>query len=60
MGENMRNILKSALTLFVLALFVSVRAYAAPPAPEVDPGVAVTGLALLAGSLVVLRSRRRK
>jgi LPXTG-motif cell wall-anchored protein len=56
----MRNILKSALTLFVLALFVSVRAYAVPPAPEVDPGVAVTGLALLAGSLVVLRSRRRK
>lgn len=28
-------------------------------APEVDPSMAVAGLALLAGSLTVLRSRRR-
>jgi hypothetical protein len=29
-------------------------------APEVDPGLAVGGISFLAGSLVVLRSRRRK
>lgn len=29
-------------------------------APEIDPGVAVAGFALLGGSLAVLRSRRRK
>jgi hypothetical protein len=30
------------------------------PAPEIDPSLAVSGLALLAGSLTVLRARKRK
>jgi LPXTG-motif cell wall-anchored protein len=29
-------------------------------APEIDPGLAIGGLALLGGSVMVLRSRRRK
>ena len=30
------------------------------PTPEIDPGSGVAALALLAGGLVVVRSRRRK
>lgn len=55
----MKNILKSALMLLVFMLSVSVRAHA-NVGPEVDGGLAVTGLAFLVGSLAVLRSRLRK
>jgi hypothetical protein len=30
-----------------------------PSAPEVDPGMAMSGLALLAGALTVVRARRK-
>jgi hypothetical protein len=31
-----------------------------PSAPEVDPGMAISGITLLAGALTVMRSKRRK
>jgi hypothetical protein len=31
-----------------------------PSAPEVDPGMAISGLTLLAGTLTVMRASRRK
>jgi hypothetical protein len=71
-----KNILKYLFVVLVLALTMSSRANAkgwwwdhpkTPPpthdgwtAPEVDPSLAMGGLTLLAGSLTVLRSRRRK
>jgi hypothetical protein len=33
---------------------------AAPPVPEIDPGMGVNAVALLAGAMLVIRSRRRK
>jgi len=44
-----------------LALSASATAFAGPPhTPEVDPGMAVSGLTLFVGSLAVLRVRRKK
>ncbi|HMD22018.1 MAG TPA: hypothetical protein VKH40_16960 [Alloacidobacterium sp.] len=55
-----------------LALVLNAAAYAGPTppppptptapkkAPEIDPGLAISGVSLLVGSLTVLRSRRDK
>jgi LPXTG-motif cell wall-anchored protein len=64
---------KSSTLVLALALVLSTPAFAhhhpdtpAPPgggsgtAPEVDPSLAIAGISFLGGSLVVLRSRRRK
>ena len=70
-GEKMRNLIKLALLTVVVAFGASVAANATPcpstrpncntsPAPEVDPSLAGAGIALLGGTLVVLRARRRK
>jgi hypothetical protein len=50
------------LKLIAVALLVvgcSAVAMAGPSAPEIDPASGANALALIAGSLVVLRSRRR-
>lgn len=66
----MKTALKSSLLALALAVAVSPMAQAKhhdpkpndPPntAPEVDPSMAFAGLALLGGTLTVLRSRRSK
>jgi hypothetical protein len=69
----MKSILKYAVLTAVLAFFANTAAMAdswwwwPPPspthkhvAPEVDPAMAAIGLSLLAGSVTVLRARRRK
>lgn len=65
--------MKAALKYFIpavaLFLLIAPRAHAGPKptpapvpktAPEVDPALAMTGLALLTGSLAVARARRSK
>jgi hypothetical protein len=69
----MKTILKYSLPALGLLLLVAPNAHAGPrpsptpppppapqprTAPEIDPALAVTGLALLAGSLFVARARR--
>jgi hypothetical protein len=58
-----KNLLKSALILLGLALgtctFANALAFSIRK-PEIDPGMAVSALTLLGGSLVVLRARRKK
>ncbi len=69
----MKAILKYSFLALALFLSIAPRAHAAPgptapkptptapkTAPEIDPALAVTGLALLAGSLSVARARRSK
>jgi hypothetical protein len=41
------------------AILFSATAAAATPVPELDPSGAATGLALLAGALLVINGRRR-
>lgn len=57
-----KNLLKYALVVLALALSTSVAAHglAFGRNPEVDPSLAVSGLALLGGTLAVLRVRRKK
>ncbi len=55
----MKTLLKYALLAVVVALVGSTAAFASP-APEVDPSMGITGVALLAGALTVLRGRRSK
>ena len=69
----MKTVLKYSLPALAFALFIVPTAKADPggngwdnphnphyTAPEVDPGLAFGGLALLGGTLTVLRSRRSK
>jgi hypothetical protein len=64
----MKNIFKYLPLGFALTLGLSTGAFAAPTcsacsvrtAPEVDPALVVGALALLGGSITVLRVRRRK
>ncbi len=57
-----KNLLKYALTVLGLALGTCSTAHALVfrHVPEVDPSIAISALTLLAGSLVVLRVRRKK
>jgi hypothetical protein len=55
----MKNLLRYAMLVLVVALVGSTAAYAAP-VPEVDPGMAISAFALLAGAVTVLRVRRSK
>ncbi|HYK35662.1 hypothetical protein [Alloacidobacterium sp.] len=64
----MKNILKKSLLAAGLALALGTVVQAAPlpptpapprKAPELDLGLAISGIALVAGTLVVLRSRRK-
>ena len=72
---NMSNILKFALLTLVLTVGGNTAANANPTsapcastnpgckpktAPEVDPTLATVGVSLLAGTLTVLRARKRK
>jgi LPXTG-motif cell wall-anchored protein len=56
------NLLKYALVVLGIALSTAVAAHALAfgKHPEVDPSLAVSGIALLAGTLAVLRVRRKK
>jgi hypothetical protein len=61
----MKNLPRYALLLLYLALSVCTAAHGMvfrgpPHHPEIDPGLAVSALTLLAGSLAVLRSRRNR
>ncbi|RXS93033.1 hypothetical protein [Silvibacterium dinghuense] len=67
----MKRFLKPSLLALGLMLGASTAAHADPPwwqnpqpptptAPEIDPGLAVSGITLLAGTLTVFRARRRK
>jgi hypothetical protein len=58
------KLLKYSFLALALILGVSTAAHADPwwqhQAPEVDPGLAISGLTLLGGTLTVLRARRSK
>jgi tartrate dehydratase beta subunit/fumarate hydratase class I family protein len=61
----MKTILKYSLLALAFSLTTVRIAHAAPTtaartAPEVDPSLAMSGLALLVGSLSVARARRSK
>lgn len=68
--RDMKKFFKPSLLVLGLALGAVSAAHADPSywhktpppatAPEVDPGMAVSGITLLAGTLTVLRARRRK
>ena len=57
---------RKALLLGILILGAASLALGAPPlgqgssAPEIDPGQAISAFALLSGSVLVIRGRRRK
>jgi len=69
----MKDLLKYALVTSVLALGATAVASATPSpcatvnpncrptfsAPEIEPGLAIVGLSLLAGTIAVMRARRR-
>jgi len=63
-----KKTLKYSFVIFALALGLNSAAHATPSptavspkaAPEFDPILAASGLALLGGTLAVLRTRRRK
>jgi hypothetical protein len=48
------------LVLILLGATAALLAVPGAPAPEIDPGSAGTAIALLSGSLLVIRGRRRK
>lgn len=53
--------MKKTLSAFLLFIGSTVSALAlSPSTPEIDSGTGVAALALLAGGLLVLRSRRHK
>jgi hypothetical protein len=61
-----KNLLKYSLVMLGFALVTCLSAHGMvfghnpPKTPEVDPGLAISGLTLLAGTLAVLRVRRSK
>jgi hypothetical protein len=57
-----KNLLKYSLVALVIALGTCTAAYGMifSKKPEIDPSLAVRALTLLAGSLAVLRVRRKK
>jgi hypothetical protein len=68
-GQTMKNLLKYSLMVAILGIGASTMANAYPgwddhhphdPAPEVDPGMALSALTLLGGTLAVARTRRKQ
>jgi len=57
-----RNLLKYSVVMLALGLSTCTAAFAfgKPSVPEVDPSLAIGGLTLLAGTIAVLRIRRKK
>jgi hypothetical protein len=59
-----KNYLKYALVVLGLALGTCASAhgmvFGGPHTPEIDPGLAISAITLLAGSLAVMRARRQK
>ena len=59
LGDSHVNRL-SALVLLLIGTSVALLANPGPPAaPEIDPGSAVSALALVSGALLVIRGRRK-
>lgn len=64
----MKNLSKNALAVLILVLYTCVSAHAMAfgghggtgAKPEIDPSLAISGLTMLAGTLAVLRVRRKK
>jgi len=52
--------MRKVLSIILLGIGAGVAASAATLAPEIDPASAGSALALLAGTLAVIRGRRRK
>jgi hypothetical protein len=52
--------MQKSIALVLLVIGSSAVAAALPSAPEIDPASGANALALIAGGLVILRSRRRK
>jgi hypothetical protein len=48
------------IAVVLLLVGASVVAMAVPSTPEIDPASGANALALIAGALVILRSRRKK
>jgi hypothetical protein len=59
-----KNFLKYAFVVLGLALGACASAhglvFGQPPKPEIDPGLAISAVTLLVGSLAVMRARRQK
>jgi LPXTG-motif cell wall-anchored protein len=57
-----KNLLKNTFVVlgFALASCIVAHGMAFDKRPEVDPSLAISGLTLLAGTLAVLRVRRKK
>jgi hypothetical protein len=56
----LRRIGMTKLSVLILLVTASAAfAGVAPAAPEIDPGVGISALALLSGGLLLLRSRRK-
>jgi LPXTG-motif cell wall-anchored protein len=60
-----RDLLKYSVVILALGLSTCTAAFgfgkpSGPSVPEVDPSLAIGGLTLLAGSIAVLRIRRKK
>ena len=59
----MKNLFRPSLALLFLALIVASthNALATPPgAPEIDPGMGLSGLAVLGTAIAIVRGRRRR
>lgn len=55
----MVSLVQKSLGMLCLAIGLGVVAVAAVPAPEIDGASATSALTLLAGAVLVIRSRRR-
>ena len=59
-----RNFTKYSFVVLAVSLAICPMAFSTPSGPynhpEIDPGMAVSAITLLAGSLAVLRIRRQK
>ena len=56
----MRKLITMMLLIFGTSLLAHAAAPAPSPAPEIDPGTAMSGLTLLAGAALIIRGRRSK
>jgi hypothetical protein len=58
--KNLLNYIFTLGIVFVLCVPAHGLVFHGQPTPEIDPSLAISAITLLAGSLVVLRIRRKK